>query len=94
MICLVIWAIGVRLLRRQAASDRLGSGWPGSTALPILGLLAIERFLVEILRAKDDRFLGPFTLAQAISLLVLLVASGLWFSRRRRPRMPAAPQQA
>jgi phosphatidylglycerol:prolipoprotein diacylglycerol transferase len=34
-----------------------------------------ERFLVEIVRAKDDRFLGPFTLAQLTS--VVLVAIGL-----------------
>jgi len=82
LICLVIWWIGVRLLRREAAPDRNRGGWPGSTALPVLGLLAVERFLIEILRAKDDRFLGPFTLAQAISLLVLLVVGGLWWARR------------
>ena len=105
--CLVIWWIGVRLLRREAASDRRnaglgnaglgnaglssagpGSAGPGSTALPLLGLLAIERFLVEILRAKDDRFLGPFTLAQAISILVLLVVTALWFARRRTATAP------
>jgi phosphatidylglycerol:prolipoprotein diacylglycerol transferase len=34
-----------------------------------------ERFLVEIVRAKDDRFLGPFTLAQLTS--VILIAIGL-----------------
>ena len=39
-------------------------------------LMGIERFLVEIVRAKDDRFLGPFTVAQLIS--VLLVGVGLW----------------
>jgi phosphatidylglycerol:prolipoprotein diacylglycerol transferase len=97
LICLAIWAIAVRLLRRQVASDRLGGSWAGSTALPILGLLAIERFLVEILRAKDDRFLGPFTLAQAISLLVLVVVGSLWLARRRRQgreETPAAPHPA
>ena len=31
-------------------------------------LMGIERFLVEIVRAKDDRFLGPFTIAQLISV--------------------------
>jgi phosphatidylglycerol:prolipoprotein diacylglycerol transferase len=78
--CLVIWWIGVKLLKRNAG--------PGSTALPILGLLAVERFLVEILRAKDDRFLGPFTLAQAISVLVVLVVVGLWLARRRTATAP------
>ncbi|MGZ5446088.1 MAG: prolipoprotein diacylglyceryl transferase [Thermoanaerobaculia bacterium] len=40
-------------------------------------MLGIERFLVEIVRAKDDRFLGPFTIAQLIS--VLLVLAGIVF---------------
>ncbi|HEV7517816.1 MAG TPA: prolipoprotein diacylglyceryl transferase [Thermoanaerobaculia bacterium] len=88
LICLVIWWLGVRLLRREAAPDRPRGAGPGGTALPVLGLLAIERFLVEILRAKDDRFLGPFTLAQAISILVFLVVSGLWFARRRTATAP------
>ena len=38
-----------------------------------LVLAGVERFLVEIVRAKDDRFLGPFTLAQFTSVIVLLV---------------------
>jgi osmoprotectant transport system ATP-binding protein len=37
-------------------------GWLFGVYLVFAGT---ERFLVEILRAKDDRFLGPFTLAQA-----------------------------
>ena len=39
-------------------------------------LMGIERFLVEIVRAKDDRFLGVFTIAQLISTIALCV--GLW----------------
>lgn len=46
----------------------------GSAAALFLVMMGIERFLVEILRAKDDRFLGPFTVAQLIS--VVLVAVG------------------
>ena len=34
-----------------------------------------ERFLVEILRAKDDRFLGPFTIAQVTSIGVLVAGA-------------------
>src|SRR5436305_1930717 len=36
-------------------------------------MLGIERFLVEILRAKDDRFLGPFTIAQLISVIAICI---------------------
>lgn len=71
---LAIWYVGLRLLARRRR--------PGDVALPVLALLAVERFLVEFLRAKDDRFLGPFTVAQAISIVVLV---GLFVARRWRP---------
>ncbi len=47
-------------------------GWLFGVYLILAG---VERFLIEILRAKDDRFLGPFTLAQLTS--VILVAIGV-----------------
>ena len=40
-------------------------------------LMGIERFLVEIVRAKDDRFLGPFTIAQLISVILVIVGTAL-----------------
>lgn len=55
---------------------RLGGrplGWLFGAYLAFAGT---ERFLVEFLRAKDDRFLGLFTIAQATSVLV--VAAGLF----------------
>jgi phosphatidylglycerol:prolipoprotein diacylglycerol transferase len=85
-ICLAIWAIGVYLLRRRLPEGVVG--------LCVLALLALERFGVEFLRAKDDRILGGFTLAQAISVAVLLLASGLAWSRLSRPApQPAALRQ-
>ena len=45
-------------------------------------LLGIERFLVEIVRAKDDRLLGPFTVAQLISVIAVIVGAVLVASRR------------
>lgn len=50
-------------------------GWLFGAYLVFAG---IERFLVEILRAKDDRFLGPFTLAQATSIVIVLVGVVVW----------------
>lgn len=41
-----------------------------------MALAGLERFLVEIVRVKDDRFFGPLSLAQLISLG--LVAVGTW----------------
>lgn len=51
-------------------------------------LLGIERFLVEIVRAKDDRFFGSFTLAQLIS--VVLVGAGIWLASRKSGNQVAA----
>jgi phosphatidylglycerol---prolipoprotein diacylglyceryl transferase len=48
------------------------AGWLFGLYLVFAG---VERFLVEIVRAKDDRFLGPFTIAQLTS--VILVAIGV-----------------
>jgi phosphatidylglycerol---prolipoprotein diacylglyceryl transferase len=64
---------------------------PGQVFGLFLILAGIERFLVEIVRAKDDRFLGPFTVAQLIASIS--VAVGLWlvvWTRTRREAHPAA----
>ena len=53
-----------------------------------LMLMGVERFLVEIVRAKDDRFLGPFTIAQLISVIIFIVGSVL-MARRDRVVAPA-----
>ena len=70
-----IWWVGYRALRRGAS--------PGWVTLVTLSLLAVERFMVEIVRAKDDRFLGPLTLAQVISLGILVGMVALALRRRR-----------
>ena len=68
----IIMLAAFMLLWSLRKSDR-ATGWIFGLYLLIAG---VERFLIEILRAKDDRFLGPFTLAQLTS--VLLVGVGLW----------------
>ncbi len=72
---LLIFWLGRRLLQRGAS--------PGGVVLPIVGLLSVERFLVEFLRAKDDRFVGTFTVAQLIAAALLLVVALTWLRRRR-----------
>lgn len=57
---------------------------PSAVFLPAAAALAAERFLVEFLRAKDDRFFGALTLAQLLSLAVLVGAVLLWHRRRQR----------
>jgi phosphatidylglycerol:prolipoprotein diacylglycerol transferase len=76
-LALAIWAVGLAVFRRRPR--------PGATMCLVLALSALERFGIEFLRAKDDRILGPFTVAQAIAVAVLLAAVGLWVARFRRP---------
>lgn len=57
-------------------------GWLFGLYLVFAG---VERFLVEILRAKDDRFLGPFTLAQLTSVIIVLVGALLLYLWRKAP---------
>jgi phosphatidylglycerol---prolipoprotein diacylglyceryl transferase len=52
-------------------------------------LIGLERFLVEFVRAKDDRFFGPFTIAQVISVILMLVGAWFTWSSRRRAMNPA-----
>lgn len=53
-------------------------------------LASLERFLVEILRAKDDRFLGPFTVAQLISGILALIGIFLLLRPARAEQTVAA----
>lgn len=74
LLATAIALVGVKLLARRDA--------PGRTALAVFALLALERFGIEFLRVKDDRFFGPLTLAQAISLAIVAVVALLWVQRR------------
>ncbi len=53
-------------------------------------LAGIERFIIEFVRAKDDRFFfGGLTLAQVIAVL-FVIGGALWMYVRRNPK-PDAP---
>ena len=56
------------------------------SGLAWLAMAGVERFIVEIFRAKDDRFFGALTLAQVISIgLVLAGIAGMMHLGRRGP---------
>lgn len=61
-------------------------------------LAGIERFVVEFFRAKDDRFVGPFTTAQVVAVVFVMVGIGIMYARRRvtqrAPGIHARPQTA
>ena len=72
---------GVLMICRTLLKRRLT---PGVVTVVGFSLLAIERFLVEFVRAKDDRFFGSFTLAQLLSVGILVVLGFVWLQARRR----------
>lgn len=51
-----------------------GTGWLFGAYMVLAGL---ERFLVEFLRAKDDRLLGAFSVAQVASVVMVIVGIGV-----------------
>ena len=56
-------------------------GWLAAVYLMAVG---IERFLVEFIRAKDDRMLGVFTIAQVTSIILLSIGAvlcALWWKK-------------
>jgi phosphatidylglycerol:prolipoprotein diacylglycerol transferase len=61
-------------------------------------LAGIERFGMEIFRAKDDRFFGPFTTAQVIAMLFVIAGIIIMQTRRNitatAPGIHAEPQPA
>ncbi|MEO8035330.1 MAG: prolipoprotein diacylglyceryl transferase [Acidobacteriota bacterium] len=68
-----MFAILMTLVRRRHRKGR-------AFALFLI-MMGIERFLVEMLRAKDDRFIGPFTVAQLISVILVVMGMTMWARR-------------
>ena len=82
---LAIWGVGMWLLKRRLPVGQRG--------LVVLALLAVERFLVEFLRAKDDRFFAGFTAGPGASPWRSSPSLWCWRSAGRAPA-PAAPRPA
>jgi phosphatidylglycerol---prolipoprotein diacylglyceryl transferase len=78
-----LWNLGV-LLALLALRRRLERA-PGTTFLVYLGFYSIGRFWIEGLRL-DSLMLGPFRVAQIVSLLAIALAAVAFpLLRRRRP---------
>lgn len=73
----VVIMLGVFWLLWNLRHNRHGTGWLFGVYLSLAGA---ERFLIEFIRAKDDRFWGIFTLAQVTSLAI--IAAGLFLIAR------------
>jgi phosphatidylglycerol:prolipoprotein diacylglycerol transferase len=66
--------LGVFMLLWRLRDNGRPIGWLFGLYLALAG---VERFLIEILRAKDDRFLGPFTIAQLTSVILIAIGAVL-----------------
>lgn len=64
LIFIILWKLRIH---------KYGTGWLWWLCL---AMLSLERFLVEFVRIKDDRFLGSYTVAQLIA--VLLIVLSVW----------------
>lgn len=66
----VVLSTGIFVLLWRIRKHRHAAGW---LFMIWLTLASAERFVVEFVRVKDDRFFGPLSLAQVISLILIAV---------------------
>jgi phosphatidylglycerol:prolipoprotein diacylglycerol transferase len=59
-----------------------------------LVLMGAERFVIEIFRAKDDRFIGPLTTAQIIAMALIALGAILWLRLRGDREAPKGEPSA
>ncbi|HEX6309197.1 MAG TPA: prolipoprotein diacylglyceryl transferase [Longimicrobiales bacterium] len=84
----ILWKLGARRGLRT-----------GQLFTLFLGLYGIERFFIEFVRAKSDRFVLGLSTSQIASLVLIVLAAFLWQRRAKAPHVPlissvAAPQRA
>jgi phosphatidylglycerol---prolipoprotein diacylglyceryl transferase len=77
--------IAFAFLWRWRTSPR-GTGWLLGAYLVLAG---VERFGIEFLRAKDDRFFGALSVAQIASVVMVIVGTAIVVRLSRLP--PVAP---
>jgi phosphatidylglycerol---prolipoprotein diacylglyceryl transferase len=75
---LIVLAILLALRTRLTAASSLFFAW--------LAMAGASRFAVEFFRAKDDRFFGAISLAQVISLLLVMTGVLAVLALMRRPQ--------
>ncbi len=83
-----ILMLGVFVLLWQLRLKQRPIGWIFGIYLLCAG---VERFLIEILRAKDDRFFGPLTVAQVVSIGLVTAGGMLLASLKREDDLSPGP---
>jgi phosphatidylglycerol:prolipoprotein diacylglycerol transferase len=66
---------------------QLGKGHlkPGQLFAAFMASYGVERFLLEIVRAKDDRFLLGLSTSQMLSIILVVAAAIVWLRQRDKP---------
>lgn len=85
----VALTLGIFVLLWRLRGHAREAGWLFGLYLVLSGG---ARLFVEIFRAKDDRFFGPFTLAQVLSVTAVLV--GAWLVKRAGTAVPTTPRMS
>ena len=81
-----LYEVGAALVMFAILWKLAGRKWnPGRLFGVYLALYGVERFLIEFVRAKSDRFLLGLSTSQMASLLLLVVAAVLWIRSADRP---------
>jgi phosphatidylglycerol:prolipoprotein diacylglycerol transferase len=75
----VVLGFGMFVILWHLRDHKHAEGWLLGVYMVLAG---IERFAVEFLRAKDDRFFGTFTMAQVLAILFII--AGMLVMRWRR----------
>ncbi len=75
------------LILWRLREHRHAEGWLFGVYMVVAG---IERFLIEFVRAKDDRFFGVLTMAQMIALAFMLAGAAWMYARRATPQLSAS----
>lgn len=83
----ILWKVGRKMVR------------PGYLFALFLGMYAVERFLIEFVRAKGDRFVFGLSTSQVMSILTLVAAGIIWYTQRDKPvwkpeNAPAPPRSS
>ncbi|MBA3560566.1 MAG: prolipoprotein diacylglyceryl transferase [Gemmatimonadaceae bacterium] len=75
---------GMFLILWRLRDHRHAEGWLFGVYMVVAG---VERFLIEFMRAKDDRFFGVLTMAQMIALAFMLLGAAWMYARRATPQL-------
>jgi phosphatidylglycerol:prolipoprotein diacylglycerol transferase len=96
----VAFGLGMFAILWRLRDHKHAEGWLFGVYCVLAG---VERFIVEIFRAKDDRFVGGLTYAQLIALGFVAAGIALMMLRRRigpgergiyAPALSSAPPSA